>query len=77
MSDVTRSPMKLPLVVRVSGDLRDRVAALAEREERSLSGMFRQLVRRGLDAGGESRKSTQPAGTQTGALAGRGDDVAA
>ncbi len=60
MSDVT----KTPLVVRVSGELRDRVAALAEQEERSLSGMFRQLVRRGLDASRVARKPTQPADRQ-------------
>jgi hypothetical protein len=69
MSDVTRSSMKMPLVVRMSGDLRDQVAALATREERSLSSMFRQLVRRGLDAGKPPRKATQPAHRQ-----GRGRD---
>lgn len=59
MSDITRSSMKMPCVVRMSGDLRARVAELAAREERSFSSMFRQLVRRGLDAGRESRRSTQ------------------
>lgn len=61
MSDVTRSSMKTPCVVRMSGDLRDQVAAMAAREERSFSSMFRQLIRRGLDAEGQqARAGRQP-----------------
>jgi hypothetical protein len=60
VSDVTQSSVKTPCVVRMSGDLRNQVAALAAREDRSLSSMFRQLVRRGLDAAKQPSKATQP-----------------
>jgi hypothetical protein len=47
---VKRSPEQVPFVLRMPLDLREELATLARRDERSLAYILRRLVRLGLQA---------------------------